>query len=98
MDQVYVGHKPGPLALTLKSDLAVVERLEFRPVRDADDGCCPELLGQEFHHMILARGIECRCCLVEHNDVRPMKNDPRKCKPLLLAAGQYLVALPSRYG
>ena len=58
MKQVYVGHKPRPFALTLKSDLAVVERLEFRPVRNADNGCCPKFLGQEFHHMILADGIQ----------------------------------------
>jgi hypothetical protein len=47
MDQVYVGYKPGPLAPTLKSDLAVMEHLKFRPVRNANDGCCVELLGQE---------------------------------------------------
>jgi hypothetical protein len=94
MDQVYVGYEPGPFALTLKSDLAVVERLKFRPVRNADDGCCAELLDQEFHQMILAGGIERRCRLIEHNDVRPMNKDPREGKPLLLAAGQHL--LPGR--
>src|SRR6266566_812374 len=84
MNEVYVGHKFGPLAPTLKSDLAVVEHLKFRPVRNADDGCCAELLGQEFHHMVLADGIERRCRLIEHNDVRPMKEDPGECKSLLL--------------
>jgi hypothetical protein len=44
-NQVYVCYEPGPFALRLKSDLAVVERLKFRPVRNADDGCCPKFLG-----------------------------------------------------
>jgi hypothetical protein len=54
-----------------------MEHLKFRPVRKADDGCCAELLGQEFHHLVLADGIERRCRLIEHNDVRPMKRDVR---------------------
>jgi hypothetical protein len=37
MDRVNVGR---PAALTLERDLAVMEHLEFRPVRNADYGCC----------------------------------------------------------
>jgi hypothetical protein len=47
-----------PVALTRKNDLAVMERLKFPSVRNADDGCCAEFLGQDFHHTILADGIQ----------------------------------------
>jgi len=95
MDQVNVGCEHRPTTVTLKRDLAVMEQLEFRPVRNADDGRCAEFLGQEFHQMILAGGIERRCRLIEHDDVRPMKKDPCECKSLLLATGQHLV--PGRF-
>ena len=58
MDQVYVGCEPRAAGLTLESNLAAVERLEFRPVCNADDRCCTELCRQEFHHFVLAGGIK----------------------------------------
>jgi hypothetical protein len=87
MDRVSAGCEPRPAALTLERDLAVMEHLEFRPVCNADYGCCrvpwsgvpsddPDWLG---------------VASSEHDDVRPMKQDPRECKPLLLATGQHLV-------
>jgi hypothetical protein len=57
MDRVSVGCEPRPAALTLERDLAVMEHLEFRPMRNADYGCCDEFLGQEFHPMILATWV-----------------------------------------
>jgi hypothetical protein len=42
VDEVYVGYKPGTLAPTLKRNLPVVECLKFRPMRNADNGCCPQ--------------------------------------------------------
>jgi hypothetical protein len=54
MQQPYFGREPCPAVLTFEGDFAVVEHLEFGPVRNADDGCCAELLGQKFHQMILA--------------------------------------------
>jgi len=78
--------------LTSKRDLAVMECLSFRPVCNADDGGCAEVLGQKFHQLILARRIERRCRLIENNDVRPMKQDTSECELLLFAGRQYLVA------
>ena len=91
MEQVYVGHELRTLAPTLEGDLAAVERLELRPVCNADDGGCTELRRQELHHTVLAGRIERRCRLIEHDNVRPMEKNSRKCQSLLLAAGQYLV-------
>ena len=91
MEQVYVGHELRALAPTLQGDLAAVERLKFRPVRDADNGGCSELGREEFHELVLASGIERRCRFVEHDNVGSMKKDTREGQPLLLATGQYLV-------
>ena len=49
---------PPRTKISLHIDLAVMERLKFPSVRNADDGCCTEFLGQDFHHTILADGIQ----------------------------------------
>jgi hypothetical protein len=91
MEQRYVGHELRTLAPALEGDLAAVERLELRPVRNANDGSCTEFRRQELHELVLAGRIERRCRLIEHDDGGPVEQDSRECQPLLLAAGQYLV-------
>ena len=86
-----VGDELGAAAAAFERDLAVVERLELRPMADADDRRCIELLRQQLHQLVLAFGVERRRGLVEHDDVGPMQQDAREREPLLLAAGQRLV-------
>ena len=55
---------------------------------DAHDRGRDELGREQLHQLVLARRIERRSCLVQHDDVRTAQQDARKREPLLLAAGQ----------
>ena len=90
-DQLDVGDQLRAVVPALEHDLAVVERLELGAVADADEGGGVELFGQQRHQLVLARRIERRGRLVEHDDVGLVQENAREGQPLLLAAGEDLV-------
>ena len=46
---------------------------------------------KQLHQLVLALGIEGRCCLVEHDDVRLVQQNARECQALLFAARERLI-------
>src|SRR5262245_32889874 len=77
-----------------ENDCAVMKVRQFRAMSDADDRRVFELLGQELHHLSLARWIEGCGCFVEHNDIRSMEQESRESQPLFLPARQDLIPRP----
>jgi hypothetical protein len=75
----------------LEDKLAVVERLELRPVSDAHNRGFGKALGHELHQFLLTGRIERRRRLVHDDDIRMMQHQAHESETLTFAAGQSAV-------
>jgi hypothetical protein len=64
---------------------------EFGPMGDADHGGLGQFPGHQFHHLVLALGVERRCRFIEHDNVGIVQKQPREGEPLFFASRQRLV-------
>src|ERR1700732_2034995 len=90
-NEIDVADEFRPALAPFQHDLAAVEGFELGAMGDADHGGLGQLLGHQFHHLVLALFIKRRGCLIEHDNVGAVQKQARESEPLLLAAGQRLV-------
>ena len=74
---------------------AIVVFLQFDPMADANQRDMCEFVLEKLHHRVLTCHIQCRRRLVHEDNVRPLYKQPSEADPLLFAARQNLVPLPS---
>src|SRR5664279_1713921 len=86
-----VAYQTRPARPPLEYELAMVERLQLRSVRDAYDRRVGKALSHERHQMFLARRIERRRRLVHDDDIRLMQQQADESETLTFAAGQSAV-------